>query len=206
MLGAGAAGVAIVKILQSAGVGVIVVCDRTGILHEGRREELDVSKRWLAENTNPEGLQGGLKEACTGAHVFVGVSGPAAFPPRMLKRMAPDPIVFALANPVPEITPEEAEGHVAVMATGRSDYPNQINNALAFPGIFRGALDVRASDITEAMKVAAARALAESVSAESLAPEFIIPSIFDRTVVERVASAVAEAAVRDGVARKQPRK
>ena len=142
VLGSGAAGVAIVKILLSAGGREILVCDREGILHPGRADGVTASKRWLIENTNPGGEEGKLKQACTGAHAFIGVSGPGTLPLQALECMAPDPLVFALANPVPEIMPEEAEGHVAVMATGRSDYPNQINNALAFPGIFRGALDV----------------------------------------------------------------
>jgi malate dehydrogenase (oxaloacetate-decarboxylating) len=201
VLGAGAAGVAVTKILLSAGLGEILVCDRDGVLHPGR-QDLDSSKGWLSLNTNPGKATGTLNDACTGAHVFIGVSSAGAFPLKALKRMAPDPIVLALANPIPEIMPEEATGHVAVMATGRSDYPNQINNVLAFPGIFRGALDVRASRITEGMKVAAARALASAIPEESLGPEFIIPSVFDRSVVERVAASVAESATREGVARR----
>ncbi len=206
VLGSGAAGVAIVKILLSAGGREILVCDREGILHPGRADGVTASKRWLIENTNPGGEEGKLKQACTGAHAFIGVSGPGTLPLQALECMAPDPLVFALANPVPEIMPEEAEGHVAVMATGRSDYPNQINNALAFPGIFRGALDVRASSITEDMKVAAARAIAACVPEEALGPELVIPSVFDRSVVERVTAAVAEAAVGDGVARRPPKR
>jgi malate dehydrogenase (oxaloacetate-decarboxylating) len=205
VMGAGAAGVAVTKILRAAGVRDILVCDREGILHPGMADELSDMGRWIVEHTNADGVKGGVKRACKGAHAFIGVSGPGALPVAALKEMAKDPIVFALANPVPEILPEEAEGHVAVMATGRSDYPNQINNVLVFPGVFRGALDVRASGITEGMKLAAAHALARAVPEESLGPEFIIPNVFDRAVVGRVACAVAEAAVRDGVARKGPK-
>jgi malate dehydrogenase (oxaloacetate-decarboxylating) len=163
------------------------------------------SQMWIAQHTNPSGKEGTLGDAAEGADVFIGVSGPGAFPLKYIKRMNPNPMIFALANPVPEISPEEVEGHVAIIATGRSDYPNQINNVLAFPGIFRGALDVRASQITEGMKVAAARALADAIPPEALNAEFIIPSVFDRTVAERVAAAVSEAAIQEGVARRVPK-
>lgn len=205
VLGAGAAGIAVTKILLSAGVANIVVCDREGAIHRGRIGKLNASKVWLAENTNPDGVSGPIDDAASGAHVFIGVSGPGIFTVSALERMAADPIVFALANPNPEITPEEAAGHASIIATGRSDYPNQINNVLAFPGIFRGALDVRASGITEGMKVAAAHAIAESIPESSLNPEFIIPSVFDQNVASNVAAAVSAAAVQDGVARRQPK-
>ncbi len=205
VLGAGAAGVAITKILLSAGVENLIVCDREGAIHRGQTDKLNPSKRWLADHTNPEGVAGTIGEVATGAHVFIGVSGPGLFPLSALKRMAADPIVFALANPDPEIAPETAAGHAAIIATGRSDYPNQINNVLAFPGIFRGALDARASEITEEMKVAAARAIADSIPVEALNPEFIIPSVFDRNVVKKVADAVSAAAAQSGVARRQPK-
>jgi malate dehydrogenase (oxaloacetate-decarboxylating) len=205
ILGAGAAGVAITKILMSAGVTDIVVCDREGVLHTGRKDKLNPSKLWLAENTNPNGITGNIDEAAEGAHVFIGVSGPNLFPVEALKRMAPAPIIFALANPVPEIAPELAADHAAIVATGRSDYPNQINNVLAFPGIFRGALDARASGISEEMKVAAARAIASAIPDEALSPEFIVPSVFDQNVVHAVAAAVSAAAIESGVARRQPK-
>jgi malate dehydrogenase (oxaloacetate-decarboxylating) len=205
LLGPGAAGVAITKILLNYGVKDILVSNRGGILHPNRGDSMNSSQMWIAQNTNPSGKEGTLGDAAEGADVFIGVSGPGAFPLKYIKKMNPNPIIFALANPIPEISPEEVEGHVAVIATGRSDYPNQINNVLAFPGIFRGALDVRASQITEGMKVAAAQALAESIPPEALNAEYIIPSVFDRTVAERVASAVAEAAIQEGVARRVPK-
>lgn len=204
ILGAGAAGVAIAKILMSAGIAKVVVCDREGVLHS-QKENLNSSKQWLAEHTNPEGITGNIHDAAAGADVFIGVSGPNLFPVEALKAMAPNPIVFALANPVPEIAPETAAEHASIVATGRSDYPNQINNVLAFPGIFRGALDARASEITEEMKVAAARAIADSIPSQALGPEFIVPSVFDRNVVKAVAAAVSAAAVASGVARRQPK-
>jgi malate dehydrogenase (oxaloacetate-decarboxylating) len=198
--GMGAAGVAIGKILINAGVGEIVGADRTGAVYSGR-SDLNEAKRWFAEHTNPSRKMGSISDVLHGADVFVGVSGPDLITAADLRNMAPQPIVFAMANPNPEIRPEHADGLAAVMATGRSDYPNQINNVLAFPGIFRGALDVNASDITEGMKLAAAVAIAQSVSDAELSPAFVVPSVFDRTVVERVAPAVAAAAVADGVAR-----
>ncbi len=198
--GMGAAGVAIGKILINAGVGEIVGADRTGAVYSGR-SDLNVAKQWFAEHTNPSRKMGSISDVLRGADVFVGVSGPDLITAADLRNMAPQPIVFAMANPNPEIRPEHADGLAAVMATGRSDYPNQINNVLAFPGIFRGALDVNARDITEGMKLAAAIAIAESVSDAELSPSFVVPSVFDRTVVERVAPAVAQAAINDGVAR-----
>ena len=198
--GMGAAGVAIGKILINAGVGEIIGCDRTGAIYDGRGD-LNVAKEWFAVHTNPSRKMGTIGDVMHGADVFVGVSGPDLITAADLHNMAKDPIVFAMANPNPEIRPEAADGLAAVMATGRSDYPNQINNVLAFPGLFRGALDVNATDITENMKLAAAIAIAESVSPAELSPAFVVPSVFDRSVVERVAPAVSRAAVEDGVTR-----
>ncbi len=197
--GVGAAGVAISKILLEAGVAEIIGVDRKGAIWEGR-EDLNVAKLWFAEHTNPERREGALAEVLPGADVFVGVSGPGLMTASDLRRMAPDPIVFAMANPDPEIRPEEADGLAAVIATGRSDYPNQINNVLAFPGIFRGALDVAATSITEGMKLAAARAIAEVVG-DDVRPDYIVPSVFDTRVGPLVAEYVAEAAVAEGVCR-----
>jgi malate dehydrogenase (oxaloacetate-decarboxylating) len=194
MSGAGAAGVAVAKLLLREGVGEVIVADRAGILHAGR-EGLDASKRWLVEHTNAAGRSGTLHDAVRGSDVFVGVSGPDVLDAEDVRAMADDAIVFALANPVPEIDPDLAVAHAAVVATGRSDYPNQINNVLAFPGVFRGALDARARHITDEMKVAAARAIADVVSDEELRPEYIVPSVFNERVVPAVAEAVqAEAA------------
>ncbi|MDE3068295.1 MAG: NAD-dependent malic enzyme [Verrucomicrobiota bacterium] len=201
--GAGAAGVAITRILQRSGVRDIVVCDREGVLHGGRLPGLNESKTWLAQNTNPRKLRGCLADALRGANVFIGVSGPGILQGRHLKRMAPRAIVFALANPTPEIMPEEAARTAFIVATGRSDYPNQINNVLAFPGIFRGALNVRARQITEDMKLAAARAIADCIRPNELSPEYIVPSVFNREVVRCVAEAVQRVAIRSGVARKR---
>jgi malate dehydrogenase (oxaloacetate-decarboxylating) len=196
--GAGAAGVAIAKILVEAGIGDVVVTDRAGVLHSGRTDLTDV-KRDIAVNTNRAGRTGALEEALAGADVFIGVSG-GTVPEAAVATMAPGAFVFAMANPTPEIHPEVAHKYASVVATGRSDYPNQINNVLAFPGIFAGALRVRASRITPGMKIAAADALA-SLIAEELRPDHIIPSPFDPRVAPAVADAVAEAARRDGVAR-----
>ncbi len=190
--GAGAAGVAIAKILMADGVGDIVACDSQGIIHQGR-EFVDESKQWLAANTNHLGRTGTLMDALDGADVFVGVSAPNLFEPKDIARMADNPIVFALANPTPEVDPAGARQFTAVMASGRSDFPNQINNVLAFPGVFRGALDAHASEITESMKVAAARAIAAVVTDEQRRPAYIIPSVFNADVAPAVARAVAEA-------------
>jgi malate dehydrogenase (oxaloacetate-decarboxylating) len=198
--GVGAAGVACAKILIEAGVGEILCVDREGAVHAGRGH-LNPAKEWLALNTNSHKRKGSLGEMMAGADVFLGVSGPGLVSRDDVASMAADRIVFAMANPDPEILPGHVEGLVAVMATGRSDYPNQINNVLAFPGIFRGALDAHASDITEGMKLAAAQAIASSVTPEQLAPDFIIPSVFDKEVPRRVAAAVYQAAIADGVAR-----
>ena len=198
--GVGAAGVAVGKILIDAGVGEIVGVDRTGALYEGR-DNLNSAKEWFAINTNSDRKMGSLSDVLAGADVFIGLSGPGLLDAADLRTMAPEPIVFAMANPDPEIRPEEADGLAAVMATGRSDYPNQINNVLAFPGIFRGALDAGATRVTENMKLAAARAIADSVDDEDLKPDFVVPSVFDKTVPLQVAEAVAAAAVADGVCR-----
>jgi malate dehydrogenase (oxaloacetate-decarboxylating) len=202
LMGAGAAGVAITKILLESGVREIVGCDRSGAICRGRVENMNSMKEWFADHTNPRGLRGTLSDVIEGADLFVGVSAPGVLTVDNVRRMAPDPFVFALANPDPEITPEVAGPYVRVMATGRSDYPNQINNVLCFPGIFRGALDVQASAITERMKLAAARAIASVVADDELSEDYIIPSVFNRRVAELVATAVAEAAVEDGVARR----
>lgn len=200
--GIGAAGVACSKIVMAAGVRNIIGCDTTGAIYSGRRENMNWVKDWYARNTNPDGETGTVHDVIAGADVFFGLSAPGIITVDDLRSMAPDPIVFAMANPVPEIMPEDAEGHVAVMATGRSDYPNQINNVLCFPGIFRGALNCRASRINESMKLAAAHAIAETILPEELHPDYIIPSVFDRRVAEAVASRVEEAAYRSGVARR----
>jgi malate dehydrogenase (oxaloacetate-decarboxylating) len=201
--GAGAAGTAITQILRRGGARDIVICDREGVIHLGRLASLNESKAWLAQNTNPRKLRGCLKDALAGAHVFIGVSGRGLLQARDLKRMARKPIVFAMANPTPEIMPEEAARVAFIVATGRSDYPNQINNVLAFPGIFRGALNVRARKITEEMKHVAARAIARCISPAELSPEYIVPSVFSREVVRRVAEAVERAAMKAGVARRR---
>ena len=194
--GPGSAGTAIAKMLSHAGVKSMLMCDRKGILWEGR-EGVVGHKLELARLTNPEGVKGGLKEAMVGADVFVGVSSPGLLTGDMIKTMAKNPVVFAMANPVPEIMPEEAiAAGVKVMGTGRSDFPNQINNVLAFPGLFRGALDARSRNITDEMKLAAAYAIAGIVSEEELNPEYIIPSPFDKRVAKEVAEKVMEAAVR----------
>ena len=198
--GVGAAGVACAKILLEVGVPNVVGVDRKGAIFDGR-EGLNAAKQWFAEHTNPDRLRGTLPEVLPGADVFIGVSGPGLLTADDLRPMAPDPIVFALANPDPEILPEEAAGVAAVIATGRSDYPNQINNVLCFPGIFRGALDAGATRITENMKLAAAAAIASAVDDDELAPDLVIPSVFDKRVAPLVAEAAAEAARRDGVVR-----
>jgi len=198
--GIGAAGIAVTRTLQAAGVQRVVGCDRTGVVHAGR-DDLTWVKRRFAEETAPE-ERGGADDALAGADVYIGLSQPGAVSVAGIRSMAPDAIVFAMANPTPEITPEEIAGLAAVVATGRSDYPNQINNVLAFPGIFRGALDVRATAITEAMEVAAGHAIAGTIGGDELAPDYIVPSVFNREVVVSVAAAVAAAAEADGVARR----
>jgi len=200
--GAGAAGVAIVRLLLSMGLKKVILCDRNGAIYEGR-PGLNPEKEAIARVTNRERRAGCLAEVLAGADVFIGVSAPGAVTPGMIKTMAKDPILFPMANPTPEIMPELAKAAgAAIVGTGRSDFPNQINNVLAFPGIFRGALDVRASDINNAMKIAAAEALADIVG-QDLSPDYIIPSPFDQRVVPAVSAAVAKAAVATGVAGKQ---
>ena len=200
--GIGAAGVACSKIVMAAGVKNIIGCDTTGAIYAGRKENMNWVKDWYARNTNPGAEEGTIHEVIKGADVFFGLSAPGIIDEKDLANMATDPIVFAMANPTPEIMPEDAAGHVAVMATGRSDYPNQINNVLCFPGIFRGALNCRASRINEAMKLAAAHAIAEIIGPDELHPDYIIPSVFDRRVGEAVAAKVEEAAYESGVARR----
>ena len=202
VVGAGAAGVACTEIMLAQGVGEVIVCGRRGALYAGA-EHLDAERAAIAERTNPRGLRGTPDEVLAGADVLLGVSGPGAVSAAGVRGMAPDAIVFAMANPVPEVQPEEVRDHVAVMATGRSDYPNQINNVLAFPGVFKGALDVRARTINEEMKLAAAHAIARVIPEDELHPDYIIPSVFNRKVAESVAEAVANAAVASGVARRK---
>ncbi len=201
--GVGAAGVACSKIVMAAGVKHIVGCDQTGALYEGRAENMNWVKDWYARNTNSEKEKGTVHDVIKNADVFFGLSAPGTLTQTDLKNMAKDPIVFAMANPVPEIMPEDAAGLVAVMATGRSDYPNQINNVLCFPGIFRGALNCRASQINEEMKLAAANAIANIIGEDELHPDYIIPSVFDRRVGEAVAEMVENAAYDTGVARRE---
>jgi malate dehydrogenase (oxaloacetate-decarboxylating) len=200
MVGAGAAGIAVAKILMNAGIKSIVACDRGGAIHTNR-DQLNSEKRWLAENTNREARTGSLVDVLEGADLFIGLSGPGVMQPEDLGRMNNDPFVFAMANPNPEVRPEDAAPYVGVMATGRSDYPNQINNVLAFPGIFRGALDVRAPKITEEMKLAAAQGIASVVTDEELTEDYIIPSVFNPDVCPAVSRAVAEEAQREGMTR-----
>ncbi len=201
--GAGAAGYACTRMLQNMGMKNIIVCDRAGSIYQGRTQHMNPLKDWFAQNTNPEKLKGSIAKVMEGADVFLGVSGPGIIRPVDLKKMGKDPIVFALANPTPEIMPEKAEKFVRIMATGRSDYPNQINNVLAFPGIFRGALDVRATDINDEMALAAAKAIAGIITENELSEEYIIPSVFNRQVAKAVADVVAEKARQTGVARKK---
>ena len=199
--GAGAAGIAIIKLLISMGLKNVIMCDRKGAIYKGR-EELNKEKEEMAEISNQNMEKGSLADVIKGADVFIGVSAPGTVTPEMIKTMAPDPILFPMANPTPEIMPEEAKAAgAAVIGTGRSDFPNQINNVLAFPGIFRGALDVRASDINDEMKVAAAYAIANIITDEERNAEYIIPNPFDKRVAKAVAEAVAKAARDTGVAR-----
>jgi len=200
LTGVGAAGVAVTKTLQAAGVRNVIGCDSSGAVYRGRAG-LTGPKARYAEDTNPDEVRGSADEALAGADVFIGLSRPGAVSVEGIRRMAPDAIVFAMANPTPEIPPEAVAGLAAVIATGRSDYPNQINNVLAFPGIFRGALDVRAAAITDRMEVAAGHAIAATIDERELAPDYIVPSVFNRDVVPAVAAAVAAVAAEDGVAR-----
>lgn len=199
--GAGAAGIAIIKLLISMGLQNVIMCDRTGAIYEGR-ENLNPAKAEIAKITNRNVEKGSLKDVIRGADVFIGVSSPGTVTPEMVKTMAPGAILFPMANPTPEIMPDEAlKAGAAVVGTGRSDFPNQINNVLAFPGIFRGTFDVRASEINDEMKLAAAYALADLVPPEELSPNYIIVPAFDPRVGPAVAKAVAEAAKKTGVAR-----
>ncbi len=201
--GVGAAGVACTKIIMAAGVKNIIGCDQTGALYRGRQENMNWMKDWYAQNTNPNEEKGTVHEVIKGADVFLGLSVPGVIDAEDVKAMAEKPIVFAMANPVPEIMPEDAAPYVAVMATGRSDYSNQINNVLSFPGIFKGALACRAARINEEMKLAAADAIAGIISDTELHPEYIVPSVFDKRVAEAVAREVEAAAQRTGVARRR---
>ena len=199
--GAGAAGVAITKLLMSKGLKKVILCDRKGAIYKGR-DGLNDIKAEMAEISNLEMKKGGLAEVIKGADVFVGVSAPGSLTKEMVQSMAKDPIIFAMANPIPEIMPSEAiEAGAKIVGTGRSDFPNQINNVLAFPGIFRGALDVHARDINNEMKIAAAEAIASVIPDDQITPEYIIPGAFDPAVKDAVATAVKEAARRTGVAR-----
>ena len=202
LVGVGAAGVAVSRLLMEAGVVNVIGCDRNGSLYAGRRGLTGI-KKWYAKHTNPEGFRGSANEALAGADVFLGLSGPGAVSVEAVRSMARDAIVFAMANPTPEVPPEEIDGYVRVIATGRSDYPNRINNVLAFPGIFRGALDSHARTMNDEMNLAAARAIASVISEDELHEDSIIPSVFNRAVVERVAAAVIEAAQRTGVAQRE---
>jgi malate dehydrogenase (oxaloacetate-decarboxylating) len=208
VVGLGAAGVAVTKMMLELGVSHVVGCDRSGAISTDRDDyqagEMSGTKRWYAEHSNPEKLSGQPADVIEGMDLFVGLSGPGIMPPEALDKMNEDAIVFAMANPNPEVLPEEAERYVRIMATGRSDYPNQINNVLCFPGIFRGALDAGAPTITEAMKLAAAHGIADVVTEEDLSEDYIIPSVFNRDVAPAVAAAVVEEAKRDGIARFNP--
>ncbi len=199
--GAGAAGIAIIRLLIALGLQDVVLCDRKGAIYKGR-EGLNTEKAEMAEITNKQLRKGSLADVIKGADVFIGVSAPGCVTAEMVKSMAADPIIFAMANPTPEIMPDEAKAAgAAVVGTGRSDFPNQINNVLAFPGIFRGALDVRASDINDKMKIAAAKAIADFIPEDKLSADYIIPSALDRNVAAAVAKAVSEAARESGCAR-----
>ncbi len=201
--GAGAAGIAIIKLLMAVGLKNVIMCDSKGAIWEGRPEGMNPYKDEIAKRTNPGKVKGGLAEAIKGADVFIGVSAPDTLNEDMIRSMAKDPIVFAQANPIPEIWPLQRayDAGAKVVSTGRSDCPNQINNVLAFPGIFRGAIDVRATDINDAMKIAAAYALADLVKAEELGPQMIIPSTLNPDVAPMVAAATAKAAMDSGIAR-----
>ena len=201
--GVGAAGVACSKIIMAAGVTNIIGCDQTGALYRGRKENMNWHKDWYARNTNPDNEQGTVHDVIKGADLFLGLSVPGVIGIEDVQNMAEQPIVFAMANPTPEIMPEDAAPYVAVMATGRSDYPNQINNVLCFPGIFRGALACRAVRINEEMKLAAANAIAGIISDAELHPEYIVPSVFDKRIAEAVANEVEAAAYKTGVARRE---
>lgn len=202
VIGAGAAGIACTKMMLDYGVKDIIVLDSVGVIYKGRRENMNPQKNWLANHSNVSMIKGDISVAASGADVFLGLSGPDLFPLSALKKMARDPIVFALSNPIPEIAPAEAAPYARIIATGRSDFPNQINNVLAFPGVFRGALTARASEINEEMKMAAASAVAGIITSDELYEENIVPSVFDKRVVRAVTGAVVQAAIKTRVARK----
>jgi malate dehydrogenase (oxaloacetate-decarboxylating) len=206
MVGLGAAGIAVTRMLLQVGVREIIGCDTNGAIYVGREDwdEMHPLKRWYAEHTNSERRRGGPGEVVDGADLFIGVSGPGVIEAHELARMNDDAMVFAMANPEPEVMPEEAAQYARIVATGRSDYPNQINNVLCFPGLFRGALDARAVSITEEMKLAAAYGIAEVISPSELSEDYVIPSVFDRRVAEAVAEAVADEARRAGISRSAP--
>jgi malate dehydrogenase (oxaloacetate-decarboxylating) len=203
--GVGAAGTATIKILLAVGVRNIIGVDEHGTIHRGRTVGMDFMKTWVAGATNPRNVKGRMADAIKGADVFIGLSVPRVLTVRDVRSMARDRIVFAMANPVPEIQPEEVERYVRVLATGRSDYPNQINNVLCFPGFFRGLLDSRARAINDEMKIAAGHAIASCVGRRELGPEYIIPSVFNKKVAPAVAREVVRAAQRTGVARRRRR-
>lgn len=199
--GLGAAGIASIRLLTSAGVKQIIGCDRKGILYKGRKENMNPVKEQIAEQTNPEGIKGPISRAMKGADIFIGLSQPGVITPMDVKRMAKKAILFPMANPVPEIMPEEVKRYARIVATGRSDYPNQVNNVLCFPGLFRGVLDCNAREINSEMLFAAANAIASTIQTEELREDYIIPSVLNRKVQEKVANAVRETAVQTGVAR-----
>jgi len=201
--GMGAAGVAVTKLLLLQKARDIIGCDRTGAIYNGRTENMNTVKEWIAQHTNRSNFKGSLKEALVGADVFIGLSGPGLLHSNDLKKMNKDAIVFAMANPIPEVMPEEMPKNIRIIATGRSDYPNQINNVLCFPGLFRGVLDVRANAINERMKISAAKAIAQVVSVSELSEDYIIPSVFDKKVAASVAKEVRKVAYDTGVARKE---
>jgi malate dehydrogenase (oxaloacetate-decarboxylating) len=203
VLGVGAAGVACSRIMMNFGVKNVIGFDRQGAVYQGRVEHMNTAKEWFAEHTNPEGFDGSLEEALEGADLFLGLSGPNLIKPEWVDKMANDAIVFALANPIPEVMPNDILGKARVIATGRSDFPNQINNVLCFPGLFRGALDSGAKAITEEMKIVAARAIAETIPDDQLTEDYILPSVFNEDVVTRVSEAVAAEAIRSGNVREK---
>jgi malate dehydrogenase (oxaloacetate-decarboxylating) len=203
LAGAGAAGVACVKLLRLAGVREIIACDSAGVIHKGRQENMNPAKAWLAENSNSEGIQGSIVDASEGADVLIGVSAPNTIPLEALKRMERDPIVFLLATPNPDLDPQEAARLARIVATSRSELPNQVIDLLCFPGLFRGALDIRASCINDEMKLAAAQAIAGTIQIGQICEEYIIPSVFNREVASRVADAAACAAIETEVARRR---
>ena len=205
VLGAGAAGVACSKALMGAGVRNVILCDRAGTIYKGRKEGMNPAKEWLAENTNPEGVKGTPQDALKGADLFLGVSGPGLLKGEDLKVMAKDAVLFTLSNPTPEIMPEEAAPYARIIATGRSDYPNQINNVLCFPGLFRGLLDCASRKVDQNMIIAASKAIADVIKPEELSEDYIIPSVFNAQVAPAVAKAVREVAQKAGYAREVPK-